>query len=156
VGIDVLRELNLKANFGFFDSWHTLDHLLAEITCFENVAASSFYIALDDAYYDQRHQNYAYVNMIRRKLGISPVIEPESNRGKPFHLEIDGYLRKKYLNVVKIEDAYKKLYVGDIFFDYYEADRLSMNRVGMEKKDQLEHRFDAWRVVIENVLVFFA
>lgn len=146
VGIEVLRELGLKAHFGFFDSWHTLDHLLAEISCFERVAAPRFCVALDDAYYDRRHHNYAYVNMIRRKLRLSAVPEPEANRCQPFYVEIEAYLKGRYRDVSKIADDYKKMYTEDIFFAYYEADRRSMNRVGMEKSDQLEHRLDAWRV----------
>ena len=39
VGIQVLSELGEKADFGFFDSWHTLDHLMKEIQCFENIAS---------------------------------------------------------------------------------------------------------------------
>src|SRR6267142_255174 len=39
IGISVLRELNHKADFGFFDSWHTLEHLMKEVNAFETVAA---------------------------------------------------------------------------------------------------------------------
>jgi hypothetical protein len=146
VGIEVLRELELKVHFGFFDSWHTLDHLLGELACFERVAAPSFHVALDDAYYDRRHHNYAFVNMIRRKLRLPAVAEPAENRCQPFYVEIEAHLKARYPKVEKIADDYKKTYTNDIFFDYYEADRRSMNRVGMEKSDQLEHRLDAWRV----------
>ena len=31
IGISILNELGKKADFGFFDSWHTLDHLMKEI-----------------------------------------------------------------------------------------------------------------------------
>lgn len=146
VGIGVLRELGLRADFGFFDSWHTLDHLLGELACFERVAAPSFYVALDDAYYDRRHHNYAFVNMIRRKLRLPAVAEPAENRCQPFYVEIEAHLKAKYPKVEKVDDDYKKTYTSDIFFDYFEADRRSMNKVGMEKSNELEHRFDAWRI----------
>ena len=48
-GIPIINELGLKADFCYFDSWHTLEHLMNEIYCFESVANNDFIIALDDA-----------------------------------------------------------------------------------------------------------
>ena len=33
-----------------------------------------------------------------------------------------------------------------VFFDYYESDRNAMGKLGMEEKEKLKHRFDAWIV----------
>ena len=49
-------------------------------------------------------------------------------------------------NVTKIDDEYKKNYLKDIFFNYYGIDKEVMNEVGMEKMDDLTHRFDAWKI----------
>jgi len=146
VGIQVLSELGDKADFGFFDSWHTLNHLMNEIQCFETVANSNFFIALDDAYYTKKTENYSYLNMIRNKLGLAAVLEPKNNKCDPFYIEIEKYLTKKYNFVDKIDDDYKYNYSNDLFFDYYEIDRKAMGKVGMEEKDDLEHRFDVWRI----------
>lgn len=146
IGITVLTELETKADFGFFDSWHTLDHLMNEIKLFEEVASNDFIIALDDAYYRKKHENYSYINMLRKKIGLGSIDEPEDNLCRPFYLEVEEYLKKKYPTVEKINDTYKKDYKGDIFFQYYEGDRNFMNTLGMEEKEKLEHRFDAWRV----------
>ena len=146
VGIPVLNELGEKANFGFFDSWHTLDHLMNEIKCFEQVAINDFYIALDDAYYTKKSENYSYLNMIRKKLSLDPVQESPSNKCKPFYKEVEKYLIETYTNVEKIDDTYKIDYKSDIFFDYYESDRKSMGRVGMEEEGNLKHRFDIWSI----------
>ena len=146
VGIPVLNELGEKANFGFFDSWHTLDHLMKEIRCFEQVVSNDFYIALDDAYYTKKSENYSYLNMIRKKLSLNPVQESPDNKCNPFHIEIENYLIENYSNVEKIKDTYKRDYKSDIFFDYYESDRKAMGKIGMEIKEKLDHRFDSWVV----------
>ena len=146
VGISVVKELNYKADFCFFDSWHTLDHLMQEVQCFEKIANDDFIIALDDAYYSKRYKNFSYINMIRNKLGLNKITEPNTNICDPFYIEIERYLHTKYNIIVKIDDSYKKEYKDDIFFDYFESDRKAMASVGMEEKDLLEHRYDCWKV----------
>lgn len=145
IGIKILSELKQTADFGFFDSWHTLQHLMREVSAFETVAASEFTIALDDAYYCKKYQNLSYINMLRNKLGLPPVAEPDDNVSRPFYVEVEEHLKQKYRNVVKLEDSYKSDFEKDIFFDYYESDRNFMNTLGMEEKNKLGHRFDAWR-----------
>tara|TARA_B100001123_G_scaffold101813_1_gene117670 strand:+ start:30987 stop:32780 length:1794 start_codon:yes stop_codon:yes gene_type:complete len=145
-GIPLIKELNYKADFCFFDSWHTLEHLMKELKCFENVANEEFIVALDDAYYTKRSNNYAYLNMIRKKLDLRPVKEPKSNFCDPFYSVVQKYLNKKYQRVEKIDDSYKKEYGDDLFFRYFEADKLAMESLGMEKKRSLEHRYDCWKV----------
>ena len=146
IGVNVLSELGIKADFGFFDSWHTLDHLMSEIKLFEEVVSDNFIIALDDAYYRKRHDNYSYINMLRKKIGLGSINEPDDNLCNPFYFEVQEYMKKKYPIVEKIDDTYKKDYKNDIFFKYYEGDRNFMNALGMEEKEKLEHRFDAWRI----------
>lgn len=146
VGISVLSELGKQANFGYFDSWHTLDHLLDEISAFETVASKDFIIALDDAYFKKRHTNYQYVNMLRNKLALGPVTEPVDNICRPYYLEINDYLSERYRDVTFIEDTYKKEFKDDVFFEYYSGDRDYMNLLGLEEEENLNHRFDAIKV----------
>ena len=148
IGINMLSELGLKADFGFFDSWHTLDHLMSEIRPFEKIASDNFIIALDDAYYQKKYENYSYINMLRSKIGLDLINEPDDNICRPFYVEVEDYLKKKYSMVDKIDDTYKKDYKEDIFFQYYESDRNFVNIVGTEEKEKLYHRFDAWRVIL--------
>ena len=144
VGIRVLKELNKKADFCFFDSWHTLDHIMLELKEFENIASSKFAVAFDDAYYTKKHSNYSYINMLRSKLNLKKVKEPNNNICKPYYVEINNYLRKKYKKVINFKDSYKSKYKKDIFFKYFNSDRKFMNQVGMEEKNKLIHRFDAF------------
>ena len=146
IGIRVLKELNIKADFCFFDSWHTLDQVLLELKEFETIASSKFILAFDDAYYTKRRINYSYINMLRTKLGLKLLKEPSYNISKPFYVEIENYLKLKYKKVKKIKDYYKQNYKKDIFFEYFSSDRKFMNKMGMEEKKKLKHRFDAFIV----------
>ena len=73
VGIRVLKELNQKADFCFFDSLHTLNHVMLELKEFEIVTSSKFIAAFDDAYYTKKHSNDSYINMLRTKLGLKKI-----------------------------------------------------------------------------------
>tara|TARA_B100001250_G_scaffold156721_1_gene134753 strand:+ start:1715 stop:2530 length:816 start_codon:yes stop_codon:yes gene_type:complete len=145
-GIPIIKEMKLEGNYCYFDSWHTLEHLMNEVKSFEEIASKDFIIALDDAYYTKRKENYSFINMIRKKLKLSPVEEPEDNLCDPFYEEIERYLKGLYTSVIKIEDTYKIEFKEDIFFNYYEQDKKSMEKVGMEESKNLPHRFDAWKI----------
>ena len=147
IGIPVLSELGIKASFGFFDSWHTFDHLKSEVDCFLDVAAPSFVLAIDDAYYTCKKENYSYINILRSKLSLPPVSNLlDNNECPPFYEGIESHLISHFDSVVKIDDSYKQDYKDDIFFSYYSGDRKVMNSFGMESREKLEHRFDAWLV----------
>ena len=143
VGLEVLKELKIKADFCFFDSLHTLDHLIKEVKCFEKVSSKKFILALDDAYYRKKNKNYSYLNMIRKKINLKEVTEPKKNICLPFYLEVKKYLKQKYLKVILEDNYYKKNYKNDIFFDYYNSDRIFLNKMGMEEKNKLKNRFEA-------------
>jgi len=145
-GIPMIGELGYKADYGYFDSWHTLDHLTNEVKCYEQIAKDEFLVALDDAYYAKKFENYSFINMIRKKLGLGVVEEPIENICDPFYIAIEQYLTGKYPAVTKLNDTYKAEYSSDIFFSYYDGDRKAMGKVGMEEKTNLEHRFDVWSI----------
>jgi len=142
VGLMALKELKLKADFCFFDTLHTLDHLLKEVKHFEKIASSKFVVALDDAYYRKKSANYSYINMIRRKMNLKKIIEPRKNICLPFYIELKKYLKNKYSKVVLEDNYYKKNYMNDIFFTYYSFDRSFLNKTGMEEKRNLKNRFE--------------
>jgi len=144
IGIQILNELKIKADFCFFDSWHTSDHLFKEINSFEKVTTDKFVIALDDAFLRDKSQSMPHINIIRRKLNLEPLLGNKNNISDFYYKEISKYLESKYKEVKQINDTYKQDYKTDIFFDYYEYDRITMNKVGLEKSEHLEHRFDAW------------
>ena len=155
VGLRVLKELKKKADFCFFDTWHTLDHVLQELEEFEIIASPKFVVAFDDAYYTKRHTNYTFVNILRSKLNLKRIKEPKENLSKPFYIEINNYLNAKYKIVKKIQDYYKSNIKNDSWFKYYTDVKdfgISSYKEKFNLKNQLTksnkiyHRFDAFLV----------
>lgn len=146
LGIKILPGFVDKVDFCFLDSEHTLDTVLGEIGSLNSLFIDGSIVAMDDANYTYRHTNIAYVNMFRRKLGLSAVDNPDDNRCDPLHIEVECYLKERWAKVEHIHDTFKTSYNKDLFYAYYSAALEITSQAGMEKMDNLEHRFDAWRV----------
>lgn len=146
LGIKILKELNQKIDFCFIDSYHTLDNVLSELELIVSNMNYQAFVAIDDGSYTNKSENYSYINMFRKKLGLEPVLEPPGNKCKEYYIEVERFLRKHFTNVEKIKDSYKQTYQDDLFFSYYQIDKNVMNKMGMEKLEKLEHRFDSWVV----------
>ena len=146
LGIDIIKEFNQTIDFAFFDSLHTLDHLMNEIKAAADNMSETGFIAIDDGNYNCKYANYSYINILRNKLGLNSVEEPEDNLSGYFFNEVEGYLKDKFSRVIKLEDDYKKEYQNDLFFQYFEIDKNVMNKMGMENLELLAHRFDAWQI----------
>ncbi|MBL6857149.1 MAG: hypothetical protein ISQ92_00520 [Pelagibacteraceae bacterium] len=154
-GIQILKELNLKSDFGFFDSSHTLSQVKSEIREFEKISSNEFYIALDDAYYNKKNVNFTFLNIIRTKLKLKRVKEPLNNICLPFYEEVQKYLSSKYKKVLKVDDYYKKNFNKDDWFNYYKEvkdfgissyDKKFSKKDFSSKKSKMFHRFDAFLV----------
>lgn len=145
-GINMLKELEKKVSACFFDSEHTLSVLMREIRSICELLAETAIVAIDDGNYNYRHQNLAYINMLRKKHDLPAIEDFPDNIGRSFWLEVNDYLIGKFKSVEYLADNYKKNYKADIFWDYYKNEREVTNKLSMEKSDDLEHRFDAWRV----------
>ncbi len=146
VGINILKELGKKISACFLDSEHTSKVLMGEVESVCKVLDDTAIVAIDDGNYSYKFQNTAYINMIRKKHDLPPVSEPSDNIGRCFWEEVSEYLKSKFKKVEHIDDNYKKTYQTDIFWSYYSSDREIMTALSMEKTDDLEHRFDAWKV----------
>lgn len=146
LGIPILGELNETIDLGFYDSEHTLDVLLKEIEQCAPFFNDGAVVALDDANYDYRHVNIAYINIMRKKLGLEAIADGPENRGAPFHEEVFALLEEKFHRVEIRKDSYKQTFKDDIFWSYYNSDRTIMSTFDMEKLDNLKHRYDAMTV----------
>ncbi|HUK92633.1 MAG TPA: hypothetical protein VLU98_01205, partial [Methanomicrobiales archaeon] len=144
--IPILSELGKEVSLCFFDSEHTRDTLMREVKGACDVIGDGGIVAIDDGNYAYIHENTAYVNVVRKKQGLPPVPEETANLGRPFWVEVGEYLQERFPRVEYIDDSYKKNYRSDIFWSYFRSDRETMAGLAMEKTDQLDHRFDAWRV----------
>ncbi|BCB96317.1 hypothetical protein JZK55_12390 [Dissulfurispira thermophila] len=145
-GVGMLKEMGKKVNACFFDSEHTLDVLMAELKGVTEILANEAVVAIDDGNYFYKSYNTAYINMIRAKHNLPPINESPDNIGRHFWEEVSEYLKKNFKNVEYIKDTYKQTYQTDIFWTYYKTDREVMSGLDMEKTDDLDHRFDAWKV----------
>tara|TARA_B100000989_G_scaffold192212_2_gene144938 strand:+ start:6536 stop:7351 length:816 start_codon:yes stop_codon:yes gene_type:complete len=146
IGIPLLKELKKKASFGFFDSLHTLEHLMKEIKLFEEVADKEFFIGLDDAYFSKKYKNYGFINMIRKKLELDEVKEPKDNISAPFYEVIKNHLKENNKVVKEEELDYKKNYKSDLYLDYYSIDKKVTNKMNMEDLKQMHNRLKIWLV----------
>ncbi len=145
-GIGMLSELGKKVDVSFFDSEHTLTILKRELELTSKVLNDIAIVALDDANYSYIFHNTAYINMIRKKVGLTAINEASGNMGRHFWEEVGDFLRDNFNKVEYLDDSYKKNYRSDIFWSYFKNDRETMSNLKMERTDDLEHRFDAWKV----------
>lgn len=147
LGIRIIEEMEGWIDISFHDSKHTLVNLLNEVRRVSHLLKDGGIIAIDDGNYTNLTEDYAYINIFRKKLELPPVEEPEDNKSKePFHKKIEGHLKENWEKVEHIDDYYKHNYKDDIFFDYYSSETKIRSDMKMEKIDNLEHRFDAWVV----------
>jgi hypothetical protein len=87
--------------------------------------------------------------MLRTKLGLGKVEIP-NNEDKTFW-EMTEALLKKHCNTIVNQNGgtYRANYKDDVFFEYY-LERSATADLEMEKLEELDHRFDAWRVYDEQ------
>lgn len=150
LGIGILGEIESAKNkgidFAFFDSEHTSEVLKSEIELAIEFANDNSIFALDDANYDYKNKNVAYINVFRRKLGLASVERETDNVSDKFYELAYKIICSKYPHSIKNNDSYKKDYKKDIFWEYYSNDRSIMNSLGMEKLDELKHRYDSFTI----------
>lgn len=146
VGISILGEIATGVCAAFYDSDHTWDNLGKEINATVPFFCDEAIVAIDDANYTYKHTNTAYVNMIRTKLGL-PSVALQNNESMTFWKETEVLLKKHFRKVENLSGgSYRENYKNDLFWTYYSSDRNNMNRLGMEKMENLAHRFEAWRL----------
>ena len=101
IGMNILKEKKVKTDFCFFDSWHTLKHVMSEIKSVESSLSKQFIFTFDDAYYKKKNFNFSYINMLRSKMKLKKIKEPVNNNCLSFFVEIEKYLKRKYSSTKK-------------------------------------------------------
>jgi len=147
LGIPILGELGASVDFGFFDSEHTSEVLLSEVALTLEFANDRAILAIDDANYDFKYKNTAYINVFRKKLGLAAIENPADNKTGKFFELVESHIKGKYPDSVKLEDTYKMDFKEDIFWSYFSSDRKIMDSLSMERLSELEHRYDSFQVV---------
>lgn len=146
LGIPIIGELDNKIDMTFHDSKHTAVNLHAEVSLANNYFTDGCLVCIDDGNYYNLYEDFSYINVFRKKLGLGPVDNPEDNIGEKFYNVVEEFLKEHWNSVEHIDDYYKHNFSKDIFFDYYEAETEIRAKMNMEKMNDLSHRFDAWRI----------
>lgn len=145
-GLGILKELRESVDLFFHDSEHVLKVVLEELDLVSAVMCRPGIICMDDANYSFKYTNTAYINVVRKKLGMPPISDPSDNQSREFYIEVEQFLKQIYSGVRKINDSYKIEFSDDIFFDYFSNEFRVKSDLKMENQENLAHRFDAWEV----------
>ena len=146
IGIPILKEMKLKADFGFFDSLHTTDHVKKELKAFLEISSNKFIVAFDDAYLNKKHTNEGYINMMRLKLKLKKMIKFKNNISKEIWEEAYLILKNKFKKVKRIKSSFNKNFKKDIYFNYFAEDRNLSKKIEMESDKQIKNTFVAFQV----------
>ena len=145
LGIEIIQEKKRSVGLAFLDSYHTLEHVIEEIRLVSDSLRPGAAVIIDDAYYTNKSLNYSYLNLMRKKLGMAEIPEPEENISQPYWYHVEAFLKKKFETVTSL-DAVQRADLDDVFFRYYAQDRMAINEFGMEDESQLQDRFKMWTV----------
>lgn len=145
-GLPILPELTDRVDLSLHDSDHTWNTIAGEIRSVMPLLREGGVVCVDDANQDTIHTYEPIINVTRRKLGLTPIAPLPGNRAKPHYLRIAGLLEERFSRVRPVNTRFTKYLKDDPFYTWYELDRHSMDKVGMERLDTLSKRFGAWRV----------
>ena len=145
LGIEIIQEQKRNVGLAFLDSYHTLEHVMEEVRLVSESLRPGAVVIIDDAYYTNKSLNYSYLNLMRKKLGMVEIAEPEENMTQPYWHHVEVFLNKKFETVTSL-DVVQHADFDDVFFRYYAQDRMAINEFGMEDESQLQDRFKMWKV----------
>jgi hypothetical protein len=146
LGIPILKEFDKKVDFVFCDSEHTWKTLKNELLLFSEVLIPGAIVSIDDANLSKKDYNSSYINMIRKKIGLTPIRAVPDNECRFFGMESQDLLNQLFSNVQRLKTSYNDEYKDDIYFSYYSKDRKQADKMGMENINELQNRFMAWKV----------
>ncbi|HYX35375.1 MAG: class I SAM-dependent methyltransferase [Pseudobdellovibrionaceae bacterium] len=146
LGIPVLKDLNPAVHMFFHDSEHTWQTIEKEIQLVTPFLVDGAVVALDDANLECLHTNVGYINTMRKKHGLEAIRPIEGNQTEPFYVKAEALLRTQWETVDHIPDLYKQNYKDDAYFTYYNSEFKINSGFGTVNADNMEHRFDSWRV----------
>lgn len=146
LGLSILPELVDHVDLFFHDSEHTWKAVSRELKLVNPLLSEGAVVALDDANQDYLHTNLAYINTFRKKLGLPAIERTQDNTCPPFYKQTEEFLRANWHDVQILADLYKKTVRQDPYFAYFSSEFDIKAAIGTERLEELEHRFDSWRV----------
>lgn len=106
LGLSILEELAVSVKVFMHDSEHVLNTLAAELNSVIPFVNESAYVLIDDAHYNYVHTDEAYVNLLRKKLGLASIPAIENNACEPFYIESEKLLKDKFEVVDDLSQIY--------------------------------------------------
>lgn len=144
LGLPILKDLVDHIDLFFHDSEHVWNTIKKEIEIVMPMLSDEAIVALDDANLDFLHTNIAYINTFRKKMNLPLIENPPGNSCLPFYKETELLLKENWHEVEYLHDLYKDKCTNDPYFNYYNAEFDVNKEIGLERMDELEHRFDSW------------
>jgi hypothetical protein len=145
-GMEILGELTDYIDLTHHDSDHTWATVGAEIEATLPLLSEGALVCVDDANQLFQHTYEPIINMTRRKIGLPPIAPIDGNTGDPLIEKIPNLLQSWFGDICEVSGGFRKKLHDDLYYDWYDLDRRSMNEVGMERFAQLSDRFAAWRL----------
>ncbi len=122
-GINCLSEFKENFQFGFFDSAHSLNFLLNEISCFYKIANKNFILGIDDGEkINNKNFHFDFVNMIRTKIKLNKIKNPRINECDYFYKEVYNFLNLNSKKVSKLDTFFAKNLENDLYFNFFGND----------------------------------
>ncbi len=148
LGLSILGELEQGVDFYMHDSHHVLRTVLEEFRMVNPFLRERAVVALDDAHYDYVHTDEAYVNIMRKKLGLLPITPIAGNRRKPFHTEVRGLLDRRWRQVEPLDGFYRGTAAAEPMLNGFDTDtRVRGNGAAKPARARdLTRRLHAWRL----------
>lgn len=145
-GLGMIKELTARVDFIFHDSEHVAQTLLGELALSNTFLQEGSVVAIDDAYYDFAHTDTAFINIVRAKLGLSPIPELPGNRGQTLYQAAESFLKERWRTVESLADAYRASCAADVSAAYFSGELEVRSALGMSQVKNMEDRFGCWRV----------
>jgi hypothetical protein len=122
-GLNCLSEFKDKFDYGFFDSAHSLDFLIEEISIFHKIATKKYILGIDDGEkINNKFFHHDFTNMIRTKINLKKIKNPKNNKCDFFFKEVFNYLKKEAKSVKKLPTFFEKNFEKDLYFNFFGND----------------------------------
>lgn len=145
-GLATVCEMTDRIDFSMHDSDHTWETITGEIDSIIPALVDGSIVCVDDANQIYIHTYEPIINMTRKKAGLPPIAPLEGNRGDPHYKNLPEYFARHFEQVERPKHSFAKRLGEDPFYSWYSADRQGMEKLGMERLDDLEGRFVAVQV----------
>lgn len=146
LGIGIISEWTDRVHFTMHDSEHVWENIHGELELVNPFLRDGSIVVVDDAYYNFLHTDTAYINITRRKLGLSPIDLLQGNTTSLHSLEAENFLKQHWMEVKSVTGIYKQMCRNDVSIGYFGNELQVRSELGMEQVQQLESRFGAWEV----------